>query len=146
MFKLYRGGKFYWRRILDYPAKTTNLSQITDKLYHIMLYGVHLTTDGIRTHNAIGDYSSFRSTWVHSVVLWDSRRSIFRFLCSVLCIIICHFVFSFSHCIVCSSSIYGFVLTLWYLRSFRSELIDRCAYTYHTITAMILLLIIIFTL
>jgi hypothetical protein len=33
IFQLYRGSQFYWWRKPEYPEKTTNLSQVTDKLY-----------------------------------------------------------------------------------------------------------------
>jgi hypothetical protein len=32
IFQLYRGGRFYWWRKLEYPEKTTDLPQVTNKV------------------------------------------------------------------------------------------------------------------
>jgi len=44
--ELYRSDQFYWRNKPKYPEKTTDLPQVTDKLYHIMLYWVYLAWAG----------------------------------------------------------------------------------------------------
>ena len=49
--KLYSGDQFYWWMQPEYPEKTTDLPQVTDKIYHIMLYRVQLAWAGVRTHN-----------------------------------------------------------------------------------------------
>ena len=48
IFQLYRDSQFYWLRKPEYLEKTTEMPKVTDKLYHIMVYRVHLTWAGFK--------------------------------------------------------------------------------------------------
>jgi hypothetical protein len=50
IFQLYIGYQFYWWKKPEYLEKTTDLSYVTDKLYHIML-----CMSRIRAPNVTGD-------------------------------------------------------------------------------------------
>jgi hypothetical protein len=41
VFQLYRGGQFYWWGKPEYPEKTTDLSQVTDKLNKMSIGDIH---------------------------------------------------------------------------------------------------------
>ena len=55
LFQLYRDSHLYWWRKPQYPEKTTDMPEVTDKFYNIVLHREHLTMSGVRTHNVSGN-------------------------------------------------------------------------------------------
>lgn len=50
MLQLYSDGQFFFMVVeTRVPGKTTHLPQVTTKLYHMVLFRVHTTIDGIRS-------------------------------------------------------------------------------------------------
>ena len=52
IFQLYRGSQFYWCKKPEFPVKTTELSQVTDKLDQILSNIVSITSRHERDSNS----------------------------------------------------------------------------------------------
>ena len=78
-FQIYRGDHFYWCRTPEDTEKTTNLSQVTDKRYHIILYTspwsrFELTTSVVIGTDCIG---SCKSNY-HTTTAMTAQHAIYK--------------------------------------------------------------------
>jgi len=75
VFQLYRGGKFYWWRKPEYLEKTPNLSEVTDKLYYILFYWIHLAMNRIWTQliTLVVIGTDYTCTWYKMSISTDTH-------------------------------------------------------------------------
>jgi hypothetical protein len=66
---------------MEYTKKTTDQSHIIDKLYHIMLYWIHLDMSGIPTHNTA---MILLIQKLHKEELHQDRRTLFIYVVEII--------------------------------------------------------------
>ena len=65
-----------WLRKLEYPRKSTDLSEVTDKLHHRMLYRIHLVMNGFRTDRTYSCKSNYNmiTTMTSPQLMYPDRK------------------------------------------------------------------------